>query len=50
VYAIPTLQILSPQGENLTSWGKLAVSSNPDGCVQGWKAGGMGVVNRCEVM
>ena len=50
IYALPTLQIVSPEGQSITSWGKMAVTSNPEGCLEGWKSGGMGITNKCVVM
>lgn len=42
IYALPTLQILSAEGDDLTSWGRAAVTRNRAHCVQQWKQGSSG--------
>eukprot|EP00123_Amoebidium_parasiticum_P022561 comp8993_c0_seq1/m.4197 comp8993_c0_seq1/g.4197 ORF comp8993_c0_seq1/g.4197 comp8993_c0_seq1/m.4197 type:complete len:199 (-) comp8993_c0_seq1:18-614(-) len=43
VMAIPTLEIINPEGNTITTWGRGAVEKNPDTCLEEWKRGGHGV-------
>eukprot|EP00467_Chlorarachnion_reptans_P020665 CAMPEP_0114514240 /NCGR_PEP_ID=MMETSP0109-20121206/16039_1 /TAXON_ID=29199 /ORGANISM="Chlorarachnion reptans, Strain CCCM449" /LENGTH=176 /DNA_ID=CAMNT_0001694249 /DNA_START=135 /DNA_END=662 /DNA_ORIENTATION=- len=36
ISSLPTLVIVSPEGEVITDFGRLAVTSNPDTCVADW--------------
>ena len=42
IYALPTLQIVGPDGASITNWGRAAVMRNPDRCVEAWKNGKSG--------
>eukprot|EP00026_Physarum_polycephalum_P019057 Phypoly_transcript_20890.p1 GENE.Phypoly_transcript_20890~~Phypoly_transcript_20890.p1 ORF type:complete len:213 (+),score=19.57 Phypoly_transcript_20890:34-639(+) len=37
VSMIPTLVILTPDGEYITDWGRSAITKNADHCIQEWK-------------
>ncbi len=39
VQGIPTLIILSPTGETITTSGRMDVANDPEGCIAKWKAG-----------
>ncbi|HNV72970.1 MAG TPA: thioredoxin family protein [Candidatus Ozemobacteraceae bacterium] len=39
VQGIPTLIILSPTGETVSTSGRMDVTDNPDGCIAKWKEG-----------
>ena len=42
VSMLPTLLIIGTDGHILTDWGRMAVTRNPSGCIEAWKAGSHG--------